>query len=136
MQGPGLEAVYTAQEAHRMTAPTTTPLPVTGGDIADFMGRSTDLPLVQLAGEHVAVISEMVNAYVRGNGPTRTGLGLGELAFPADLRAVVITATARMVNNPAQLESETADGYASRGSFTSFSLAEQAILHRYRRRAA
>ncbi|MFQ1002544.1 hypothetical protein [Modestobacter sp. SSW1-42] len=109
---------------------------MTGGTIAAFMGRSTDLALVQLAGEHVVVIAETVNAYVRGHGPTRVGVGLGELVFPADLRAVVITATARLLNNPAQLESEAADGYAARGRFTSFSLAEQAILHRYRRRAA
>lgn len=118
-----------------MTSPTT-PLPVTGADVAAFLGRSTEPALVTLADEHAGVIAEVVNAYVRGHGPERTGLGLGELSFPADLRAVVITASARLVNNPAQLENETADGYSARGNFSSFSLAELAILHRYRRRSA
>jgi hypothetical protein len=118
-----------------MTSPTT-PLPVTAADVTAFLGRSEEPALVTLASEHVGVMAEMVNAYVRGHGPTRTGLGLGELSFPADLRAVVITATARLVNNPTQLESEAADGYSARGRFEGFSLAEQAVLHRYRRRAA
>ncbi len=112
--------------------------PISGlaADVVTFMGRTGDPGLEALAVIHVPVMAELVNAYVRGRGPTRNGLGLGEFSFPADLRAVVITASARLLNNPAQLDSESADGYAARGAFSSFSLAEQAILHRYRRRAA
>lgn len=114
------------------------PEPITGlpADVVAFMGRTGDPGAEALAAEHVPVMAEIVNAYVRGNGPKRLGLGLGEFSFPPDLRAVVITASARLINNPAQVDSESADGYASRGGFTSFSLAEQAILHRYRRRSA
>ena len=116
-----------------MTMPT---YPSLAARVVAFMGRTGDTALEALADDHVGVVSEYVNAYVRGNGPVRNGLGLGELDFPPDLAAVVVTATARLLNNPAQLESESADGYATRGNFSSFSLAEQAILHRYRRRAA
>lgn len=113
-------------------------LPISGvvADVVTFMGRTGDAALEALAEQHVPVMAELVNAYVRGNGPVRTGLALGEFSFPADLRAVVITASARLLSNPAQLESESSDGYAARGSFSSFSLAEQAVLHRYRRRVA
>lgn len=116
------------------------PEPITGlpADVVAFMGRTGDPGVEALAAEHVPVMAELVNAYVRGKGPVRTGLGLGEFSFPPDLRAVVITASARLIANPAQLESESADGYAARGAFVGFSLAEQAILHlaRYRRRVA
>lgn len=112
------------------------PISDLAADVVTFMGREGDAGLEALAAVHVPVMAELVNAYVRGNGPTRNGLGLGEFSFPADLRAVVVTASARLLANPAQLESESADGYAARGSFSSFSLAEQAVLHRYRRRVA
>ncbi|PRZ41909.1 PKD domain-containing protein [Antricoccus suffuscus] len=124
------------------TDPTPDPEPGSGpitaliAEVVAFMGRTGDAALEALAAEHVPVMAEIVNAYVRGNGPTRTGSGLGEFDFPPDLRAVTMTASARLLNNPAQLESESADGYAARGRFESFSLAEQAILHRYRRRSA
>lgn len=118
--------------------PTPTPEPVSAliADVVAFMGRTGDPGLEALAVQHVPVMAELINAYVRGNGPVRTGLALGEFTFPPDLRAVVLTASARLLANPAQLESESADGYAARGAFTSFSLAEHAVLHRYRRRVA
>ncbi|RBY85739.1 PKD domain-containing protein [Blastococcus sp. TF02A-30] len=126
------------------TVPVVTPepeapsLPISdlAADVVTFMGREGDAGLEALAAVHVPIVAELVTAYVRGRGPTRNGLGLGEFSFPADLRAVVVTASARLLANPAQLESESADGYAARGSFSSFSLAEQAVLHRYRRRVA
>lgn len=112
------------------------PISELAADVVTFMGREGDTWLAGLAAQHVPIMAELVNAYVRGRGPIRTGLGLGEFNFPPDLRAVVITASARLLTNPAQLESESSDGYAARGSFSSFSLAEQAVLHRYRRRVA
>ena len=53
-----------------------------------------------------------------------------------DLRAVIITATARLVTNPSQVARESVDGYEAVGSFNGFSLPELAVLHRYRRRTA
>lgn len=118
-----------------------TPPPTSSTDLVAavlaFMGRTGDPVAEVTARQAVPLVSEMVAAYVRGNGAQRVGSRvIGAFDFTPDLRAVVITASARLINNPAQLESESADGYASRGSFTSFSLAEQAILHRYRRRSA
>ncbi|HWH35488.1 MAG TPA: hypothetical protein VNT56_09260, partial [Acidimicrobiales bacterium] len=55
---------------------------------------------------------------------------------PDDLAAVVITATARLVTNPAQLEREHAGEYIAVGSFAGWTLPELAVLHRYRRRTA
>ena len=109
--------------------------PVAGADVAKFMGRSADSAFAAQAHEHVQIVAQIVNAYVRGPGATWGDVD-GVILLPDDLRAVVITATARLVGNPQQLESESADGYAARGSFKSFSLAEQSILHRYRRRVA
>lgn len=114
--------------------PTSDPSLIT--DVLTFMGRTGDVVLENMALQAVPTIAEFVNAYVRGHGLYRIGVEPGQFAFPPDLRSVVITASARLLANPAQLDSESYDGYAARGSFSSFSLAEQAVLHRYRRRVA
>ncbi len=58
---------------------------------------------------------------------------------PPDLAAVALTATLRLAPNPAQRTSEstTREGVDTRrveGSFAGFTLAEQVVLNRYRRR--
>jgi hypothetical protein len=102
---------------------------VTGQDVADFLGRGSDTQLVALAGEHVVIVNAMVRAYVRGKGYD----ALGEPAD--DVAAVITTATARLVVNPAQLDRESADGYSVSGSFHGFTLAELFVLNQYRKRA-
>jgi hypothetical protein len=112
------------------------PTPPTIGDrIAAFLGRSDDARIVALGNEHAPVIEQFVNAYVRGNGVTVDPETLA-LTFPADLQAVIVTSTARLVVNPAQLERETYDGYSATGGFHGFNLPELAVLNRYRRRSA
>jgi len=49
--------------------------------------------------------------------------------------AVIITATARLLANPEQLDS-TVGGVRTGGGFAGWSLAESFVLNRYRRRAA
>lgn len=111
------------------------PAPTFGVRVAKFLGRGDDTRLVALADEHAPVIEQFVNAYVRGNGVTIDPETLA-LSFTADLQSVILTATARLVVNPAQLERETYDGYSATGSFRGFTLPELAVLNRYRRRSA
>ena len=70
----------------------------------------------------------MAHAYTRGGGFTS-----GEPYD--DVAAVIITATARLLANPEQLDS-TVGGVRTGGGFTGWSLAESFVLNRYRRRAA
>lgn len=58
---------------------------------------------------------------------------------PADLAAVALAATMRLAVNPAQRTSETTTSpetgtHRVEGSFLGFTLAEQLVLHRHRRR--
>ena len=103
-------------------------------EVADFLGRTGDAALIALAERHRPIVEQYVYAYVRGNGVTIEEDG--SYTFPADLAAVVVTATARLVVNPAQVERESADGYSVTGSFSGFSLPEVMVLNRYRRRSA
>ncbi len=104
-------------------------------DVARFLGREDDDVVIDAANEQLPLVAEFVRAYTRGKGfgePTDDPLDIPEPN--RDLRAVIITATARLVVNPAQLERESADGYTAVGAFNGFSLPELAVLHRYRRR--
>ncbi len=60
-------------------------------------------------------------------------------APPADLAAVALAATLRLVPNPAQRRSEStttdAGSHRIEGGFDGFTLAETLVLNRYRRRA-
>jgi hypothetical protein len=115
--------------------PAPEPAPTFGVRVAKFLGRGDDARLVALADEHAPVIEQFVNAYVRGNGVTVDAETLA-LTFPQDLQSVILTSTARLVVNPAQLERETYDGYTATGSFRGFNLPELFVLNRYRRRSA
>lgn len=79
----------------------------------------------------VAQVTLMAKAYTRGRGFDEDG--------PTDeLAAVITTAAARLAANGGQLPSDTAIGPFTtniRGAFTGWTLAEQSVLHRYRRRA-
>ncbi len=107
-----------------------------GADVARFLGRADDEALAQLAGMHVAQIATMARAYTRGSGFLMTIENDVVTARPNDeIAAVVLLATARLVTNPAQVNSEEADDYRTSGSFQGWTLPERAVLDRYRRRA-
>lgn len=96
---------------------------VTGNDVASFLG-SVDPALIVLADQHAQIITAMCRAYTRGN-----GFAAGTPAD--DLAAVITVATARLVANPEQLQSQIGS-VAMRGGFQGWSLAELFILNSYR----
>ena len=101
----------------------------TGIEVARFLGRATDSEFVKLADQHVPLVSAFIRAYTRGKGFDDDTEEVEE-----DIRAVIITATARLVVNPAQVSRESVDGYSAVGSLNGFTLPELAVLHLYRRR--
>lgn len=104
--------------------------PPTGADVAAFLGRSSDAGFVALCNVHVPLVCRFIEGYTRSQGFDDGGW------MREDLRAVAITATARLVTNPAQVEREGADSYYAVGAFNGFSLPELAVIHNYRRRTA
>ena len=96
-------------------------------DVAALMGQPDDPDLVAVIDKALETINAMVSAYTRGNGFT------GGVPNP-ELRAVIRTATARLTANPEQVGS-TVGGVTTRAGFNGWSLAELAVLNRYRKRA-
>lgn len=104
--------------------------PATPEGVAAFLGRPGDPDVLSLAGEHLPLVASFVRAYTRGNGFT------GQQATD-ELCAVIVTATARLVNNPTGDTLQTAGPFTVRpGVFNGFTLLEQLVLNRYRTRAA
>lgn len=99
-------------------------------DIAKFLGQGDNPDVVALAREHVPAITAMVKAYTRGGGFSRDGLDEPN----RDIAMVIITSTARLVANPEQLRYQ-AGSVQINDSFRGWTLAEQAVLNRYRKRA-
>lgn len=95
--------------------------------VADFLGVDT----VTVTKPHVDLVSAAAQAYTRGN-------GFGEdmrSPHPAIL-SVIVSATARLVNNPELTTYFVAADYAEKpGVFDGFSLPELTILNRWRRKA-
>lgn len=107
-----------------MIAYGTIPYP-SGHDVAAFLGQGDNSELVSLAGKHLAIVTAMARAYTRNRG------------FPdnrpvEDIAAVIITATARLVANPEQLDIRAGE-VSVKGSFTGWTLAESFVLNRYRK---
>lgn len=100
----------------------------TGQTVADFLGGGDDTELVALASQHVLIVTAMARTYVRGNGFTHDDPS-------EDIAAVITTATARMVANPEQIDTQVG-GTSIRGGFKGWSLAELFVLNSYRGRAA
>lgn len=101
---------------------------VTGQTVADFLGGGDDPTLVALAEQHATIVTAMARAYTRDQGFTGPE--------PADdIAAVITTATARLVANPAQIASDVGS-VSLRGGFTGWTLAETFVLNRYRKRSS
>ena len=104
----------------------------TAQDVANFLGQSDRDGTVLLAGERLPLVTTFIRAYVRGNGFTADG------ATPnADLDAVIVSVTARMVSNPDRATSSVAGPFTVTYGPTvdGFTLLELAVLHMYRKRA-
>lgn len=104
---------------------------VTPAHVARFLGRDEDPSYLALAGEHLPVVTAFVRAYTRG-------VGFDPDSLPNDdLGAVIVSATARLTNNPEQSRRVTVADYAeSPAVLDGFTLPELAVLNLYRRRAA
>jgi hypothetical protein len=99
-------------------------------DVAAYLGRKNDTATEEIAGEHVRVVTTFVRVYTRGNGFTD-----GEPN--ADLRDVIVSATARLTANPEQVQSHQIGEFAERpATFAGFTLPELMVLNAYRRRTA
>lgn len=103
------------------------PAPI-GDDVASFLGLDDDPAVVALAGEHAPIIRAMAMAYTRGNGFQGTEV-------QEDIYAVLVAATARLVANPEQLHYAAGSARIS-GAFNGWTLPEQFVLNRYRKRAS
>ncbi|UCZ90480.1 hypothetical protein [Gordonia sp. WA4-43] len=98
-------------------------------DVLALLGRSGDTDLVTVAQQAQQVVTAQVWAYTRGRGFS------GEQPAP-DIDTVILTSTARLVANPENLRSEKIGDYeVQRQVVEGWTLAELAILNRYRRRA-
>ena len=97
-----------------------------------FLGRPDDTALTASAQQAIPIITTMVKGCTRGNGFDQWGDPTEEL------EAVIVTAAARLVTNPGQIAHDLAAGpftQSLRGGFTGWTLAELAILNRYRKLA-
>lgn len=99
--------------------------------VAKFLGEGDNPDVLALAEEHLRVVTTFVKAYTRGN-------GFDEAGDPGDdLRDVIIAVTARYMVNPQQhLREQIGTQSVTYARLDGFTLPEQAVLHRYRRRTA
>lgn len=129
--GPNATTTYVVQFD---VGPASPPPPITGSDdakaVARYLGRGSDQTVVALADEHLPIVKAFVRAYVRGAGFAADG-------SPAEnLRAVILSACARLTTNPAQVKRWQSIDYSETPvTLAGFTLPELAILHLYRRRA-
>jgi hypothetical protein len=78
---------------------------------------------------HLTSVISFVRSYVRGK-------GFDDAQCEDDLAAVIVSATARSAVNPAKSVRVEIGSYSEvPAQFTGFTLVEQSVLHRYRRRA-
>ena len=97
----------------------------TAAELSDLLGYPVN---AAQAAAVIAIVTSMASAYTRGEGFTD-----GEPND--DVRAVILSAAARLVTNPSQVESESMGPFSRTGGFTGWSTAELATLNRYRVRA-
>ncbi|KAA0083272.1 hypothetical protein CIW52_12615 [Mycolicibacterium sp. P9-64] len=100
----------------------------TSEDLGALLGRDLDSgQAVQI----LAVVTAMASAYTRD-------IGFVDGVPNDGIRAVILTAAARLLSNPRGLlldESHGPDAVSYRSAFTGWSLAELFVLDRYRVRA-
>lgn len=101
------------------------------GRVAAHIGRPGDVDTIEQARAHVPIVTAFCHGYTRGNGFDV------ESDPAADVAAVIVAATARLTANPEQVAMYSAADYSERPAvFTGWTIAEQGVLHRYRRRWA
>lgn len=98
-------------------------------DLSVFIGRQVDSGQAEAV---LTIVSALATSYTRGNGFSQLGEPNG------DIRAVIMTAAARLLTDPSQNLTDRQMGpfrvsYRQDGS--SWTTAELAVLNRYRERA-
>lgn len=99
----------------------------TAQDVADFLGQGEDQTALALAGESLPIITAMARAYTRNNGFDDAGPN-------EEIAAVITAATARLMANPEQTHYRVGN-VSFQSAFTGWTLAEQFVLNRYRKKA-
>jgi hypothetical protein len=97
----------------------------TGVDVAAFLGASSDTALVTRATATVLVVARLAKRHTRGNGFQSS------TSVAAEIAAVITTATARLVANPEQIDSQVGT-VSVRGGFRGWSLVERLVLDDFR----
>lgn len=98
--------------------------------LAAYLGRPDDAATIATARAQLPVVVEFIHGYTRG----RKWTGYTP---PYPLRAVIVSAGARLVTNPEQVSQYAAADYTERPAVLSgYTLAELGVLHRYRRVSA
>lgn len=95
--------------------------------LADYLGTPVD---ELQARAHLHNVAMAVHAYTRG-------IGFSDTGTPSDeIEAVIISSAARSIQNPTHDRQRTVGPFTSSpGAFRGWTLAELAILNRYRKRA-
>lgn len=108
------------------------PLP-TPQEVADHLQWNPADSAAQIS-PHLSSVTAMVRSYTRGAGFKQTTEGP---FVQEDIAAVIVAATCRSANNPAQVTREEIGSWNSvPGKFEGYTLAEQFVLNNYRRRTA
>lgn len=98
---------------------------VTAADLGAFLGRSV---YASQATSVIGVVTSLARSYTRGAGFTDDGPN-------EEIASVIVSASARMLSNAGQLDTDDTYGpqrRAIRGSFTGWTVAESFCLNRYR----
>jgi hypothetical protein len=101
----------------------------TSADLADFVGSTVNTAQATAV---ISVVTALASAYTRGQGFTALG-GPND-----DVRAVILSAAARLLRDPSQIvASDTMGPFAVsyRAGFDGFSVSELGALNRYRVRS-
>lgn len=97
-----------------------------------FLGRAGDAEALELANAQLPVVEAFVYGYTRGRGFPAFGVAPAEPV----LQNVIVSAVGRLLANPDQVKQYQVGDYMERGAvLNGWTLAELAILNRYRRRA-
>lgn len=119
--------------------PGTNPEPTVTGTPAKvlaFLGVPVTDESLALAEQHTRVVTTFVRNYCHGNG-FRVGTTVYNQPVSVDIEDVIVSATARYLFNPQQASrQQLGDQSILYASLEGFTLAEKAVLHRYRRRTA
>jgi hypothetical protein len=103
----------------------------TAADVAAFLGKTGDAATEAIAAQAITIITSLANSYTRGEGFT-SGVPAG------DISAAIFTAVLRFMANKSQIQYSKVKGPFTveyRGGFDGWSVAEQFVLNRYRKRA-